>query len=157
MRVIREMTMDDLESVKKIYESAFERPEGILMYYPYFSEYVDFCIKQRYAYIAVEDNVVCGVLLAYEKPDMHLGKSVYIELLAVLPEYQKKGIGTGFLNRVKAEALNNGIMEMSLRTGCYMDSYQMYKNYGFRDTRDDHRFMVMNIRKSSDEEENEIL
>lgn len=70
----------------------------------------------------------------------------------VLPEYQKKGIGTGILNRVKAEALNNGIMELSLRTGCYMDSYQMYKNYGFRDTRDDYRFMVMNIRKSINKE-----
>ena len=31
-----------------------------------------------------------------------------------------------------------------------MDSYQIYKNYGFRDTRDDHRYMVMNIKKSAD-------
>ena len=50
------------------------------------------------------------------------------------------------LNKVKEDALDNGISELSLRTGCYMDSYQIYKNYGFRDTRDDHRYMVKNIK-----------
>lgn len=98
--------------------------------------------------MAVEENCVCGVLLAYEKPDMEWGKVVYIELLAVMSEYQRKGWGTQLLNMVKEEAQNNGIKELSLRTGCYMDSYQIYKNYGFRDTRDDHRYMVMSIKQS---------
>lgn len=81
---------------------------------------------------------------------MFAGNVVYIELLAVMPEYQRKGFGTELLNKVKEDAQNNGIGELSLRTGCYMDSYQIYKNYGFRDTRDDHRYMVMNIKKSAD-------
>lgn len=150
MREIRKVTNKDTENIALIYEKAFDRPEGILkMYYPGFPDYVDFCIKQNYAYVAVEEDIVCGALLAYEIPDTMWGKVIYIELLAVLPEYQKRGIGTELLNTVKAEAQNNGICEMSLRTGCYMDSYQIYKNYGFRDTRDDHRYMVMNIKKSS--------
>lgn len=115
------------------------------MYYPGFSQYLEFHLKQKYAYIAVDDNVACGVLLAYEKPDMIFGKSVYIELLAVLPEYQKRGIGTELLNIVKAAALNDGIEELSLRTGYHMYAYQMYEKYGFLDTGDEHRFMVMNI------------
>lgn len=147
MREIRKVTIDDLESIKTIYEKAFDRTEGVLKYYAGFSEYVQFCMKQNYAYLAVEDNTVCGVLLAYEIPDMLFGKSVYIELLAVLPEYQKKGIGTELLNAIKTITQDKGVKELSLRTCCYLDSYQMYRNYGFIDTRDDHRFMVMNIRK----------
>ena len=150
MREIRSVVSTDLESIKLIYEKAFDRSEGVLKYYQGFSEYVEFCIKQRYAYVAVEEDTVCGVLLAYVIPDMLAGNVVYIELLAVMPEYQRKGFGTELLNKVKEDAQNNGIVELSLRTGCYMDSYQIYKNYGFRDTRDDHRYMVMNIKKSAD-------
>jgi len=149
MREIRSVVSTDLESIKLIYEKAFDRSEGVLKYYQGFSEYVEFCIKQRYAYVAVEEDTVCGVLLAYVIPDMLAGNVVYIELLAVMPEYQRKGFGTELLNKVKEDAQNNGIVELSLRTGCYMDSYQIYKNYGFRDTRDDHRYMVMNIKKSA--------
>lgn len=94
-------------------------------------------------------KILC-VVYAYVIPDMFAGNVVYIELLAVMPEYQRKGFGTELLNKVKEDAQNNGIGELSLRTGCYMDSYQIYKNYGFRDTRDDHRYMVMNIKKSAD-------
>lgn len=150
MREIRNVVSSDLESIKLIYEKAFDRSEGVLKYYKGFSEYVEFCIKQRYAYVAVEEDTVCGVLLAYVIPDMLAGNVVYIELLAVMPGYQRKGFGTELLNKVKEDARNNGIVELSLRTGCYMDSYQIYKNYGFRDTRDDHRYMVMNIKKSAD-------
>lgn len=148
---IRRANSTDIESIKTIYEKAFDKREGILRYYLGFSEYVEFCIKQNYSYIAFMENVVCGVLLAYVKPDVFDGKIVYIELLAVLPEYQKRGIGMELLNRVKADAQINEFSELSLRTGCYMDSYQIYKNYGFKDTRDDQRYMVMSIRKKTEE------
>lgn len=149
MRKIRKVIDSDLESIKTVYEKAFDRSEGILnCYYKGFSEYVDFCAKQNYAYVALDEEVVCGILLAYEKPDTFYGKVVYIELLAVLPEYQKKGFGTGLLNKVKEDAQSNGICELSLRTGYYMDAYQIYKKYGFRDTEDDHRYMVLNIKQS---------
>lgn len=148
MKEIRRVVSSDLESIKLIYERAFDRSEGVLKYYQGFPEYVEFSIRQRYAYVAVDEDTVCGVLLAYVIPDMLAGNVVYIELLAVTPEYQRKGFGTKLLNKVKEDARNNGIRELSLRTGCYMDSYQIYKNYGFRDTRDDHRYMVMSIKQS---------
>ena len=95
------------------------------MYYPGFRDYVEFCIKQNYAYVANEQDVVCGVLLAYEKPDLEWGKVLYIELLAVLPEYQSKGIGTTLLDYVKEEARSKEFKELALRTGCYMPAYEM--------------------------------
>lgn len=148
MREIRRVVNSDLKNIELIYEKAFDRSEGVLKYYQGFPEYVRFCMNQGYAYVAVDEGTVCGVLLAYITPDMLAGKVVYIELLAVLPEYQRKGFGTELLDKVKTEAQNNGIWKLSLRTGCYMESYQIYKNYGFMDTRDDHRYMVMNIKKS---------
>ena len=43
------------------------------------------------------------------------------------------------------DAQENGLSELSLRTGCYMDSYEIYKKYGFKEARADQRFMYMNI------------
>lgn len=137
---------NDIEVLKKIYEKTFDRHEGILNhYYPGFTDYINFCVRQGYAYIAIFDGYECGYILAYEKPDMMLGKELYIELLIILPEYQRKGIGTKLLDRIKEQAKVNGFKELALRTGCYMDAYEIYKKYGFRDTRDDQRFMVMTI------------
>lgn len=35
---------------------------------------------------------------------MQWGKSLYINLLVVIPEFQRKGIGTDMLNRLKQDA-----------------------------------------------------
>lgn len=136
----------DVDKLKLIYEKTFERPEGVLNYfYKGFTDYINFSVKQGYAYIAILDGYECGYILAYRKPDMMYGEELYIELLIVLPEYQRKGIGTALLNQIREQAQKEGIEEMALRTGCYMDAYEIYKKYGFKDSRDDQRFMVMHI------------
>lgn len=136
----------DVDNLKMIYEKSFEMYEGLLShYYHGFFNYINFCVKQGYAYIAILDGCECGYILAYRKPDMMLGEEIYIELLAVLPEYQRKGIGTKLLDKIKEQAKKEEIKELALRTGCYRDAYEIYKKYGFKDTRDDQRFMVMNI------------
>lgn len=146
MEIRKIVVNSDIEKIKAIYEKTFEIREGILSNYYYgFSNYIDFCVKQNYAYIAILDGCECGYILAYQKPDMMLGVELYIELLVVLPEYQRKGIGRKLLDKLKKQAKEEGIKEMALRTGCYMDAYEIYKKYGFQDTRDDQRFMIMNI------------
>lgn len=134
----------DIDKIRMIYEKAFGRSEGIIkQFYAGFSEYVNFCVEQNYAYMATLDSEECGCILAYRKPDMIFGEEIYIELLAVLPEYQRKGVGTKLLDKIKEQTKEEKIKSLSLRTGCYMDSYEIYKKYGFIDSRDDHRFMVM--------------
>lgn len=95
----------------------------------------------------MEEDVVCGVLFAYEVPDLMFGEILYIELLAVLPEYQKKGIGTKLLNQVRVDANNAGFQEITLRTACYLDAYEIYKKYGFKDTKTDRRYMSLMLQK----------
>jgi ribosomal protein S18 acetylase RimI-like enzyme len=142
---IREVTEQDIGSIGKVYAKAFAHNEKILNYYTGFDQYVIFCMEQAYAYVAENDEGICGVILAYEKPDIFEGKNVYIELLAILPEYQSKGYGKALIDKIESVAAGNGIKELSLRTACYMDAFHIYHHLGFLDTRDDQRYMVRHI------------
>lgn len=119
---IRRVYFDrDIEKIKMLYEKSFEVNKGILDHFYFgFREYINFCVKQNYAYMAIFNECECGYIMAYKKPDMMFGEELYIELLVVLPEYQRKGIGTKLLEKVKAQAQKEGIKELALRTGCYM-------------------------------------
>ena len=46
-------------------------------------------------------------------------------------------------------AVQNGIEEISLRTGCYMEAFHIYHHLGFVDTRDDQRYMTRHIQKGN--------
>jgi ribosomal protein S18 acetylase RimI-like enzyme len=142
---IREVTEQDIGIIEKIYAKAFSHREEAMRYYKGFQEYVIFCKKQAYAYVAENDEEICGVILAYEKPDIFEGKNVYIELLAILPEHQSKGYGKALIDKIETVAAGNGIKELSLRTACYMDAFHIYHHLGFIDTRDDQRYMVRHI------------
>lgn len=142
---IREVTEDDVKTIWMIYARAFGHHEESLKYYGGFNEYVSFCVDQKYAFVIENEIGICGVVLGYEKPDMFSGRDVYIELLAVLPEYQCKGYGKALIAEIEKTALDNGIRTVSLRTGCYMEAFHIYHHLGFRDTRDDQRYMIKHI------------
>lgn len=118
----------DLDTIKHVYAKAFNIHKEVLDEDCFgFPNYVKFCESQGYSYMAFIDDEPCGVLLAYIIPEMMYGEEIYIELLAVLPEYQKKGVGTALLDTVKKQATENGFRRLSIRTACYMDSYEIYK------------------------------
>lgn len=144
---IREVKENDIDIVGEIYAKAFGHDEKIVSYYKCFSEYVNFCVKQNYAFVAEDKAEICGVILGYEKPDWFDGKNLYIELLAILPEYQGKGYGKALIDKIESVAKDNGIKELSLRTACYMESFHIYHHLGFKDTRDDQRYMVRRIKE----------
>lgn len=150
---IRHAVEADIDGIKKIYEKAFYDKEGILMYYPNFTEYVMNCIKHTLSYVAISDGLLCGMIFAYEVPDIEWGKTVHIEVFAVLPNYQKMGIGTALMKHLKENAQEKGYIELSLRTACYLDAYEIYKKIGFRDMRSDRRFMVMKIQQEVNKEQ----
>ena len=82
---------------------------------------------------------------------MFCGKSAYVDLLAVLPEYQKKGYGKALLNKFFDEALKKGIDEAAIRTKCYLGSYIIYRKMGFVDQQSDTRYMTKYISPKKDE------
>lgn len=99
---VRGIEESDYPIVASIYEKVFDYREGFIdLYYKNFGEYLDFCTDQGYG-LLIEDNLkVYGVIIGYEKPDMFYGKSLYIEILAILPEEQKKGYGKILLDAME--------------------------------------------------------
>ncbi|RHF63727.1 hypothetical protein [Mediterraneibacter gnavus] len=53
MSIIRKATGLDTDDIKKIYECAFYGIEGIVESYFKFDEYVEFCLKHRFSYVAM--------------------------------------------------------------------------------------------------------
>ena len=97
---IRLAVKDDYDKIVRLYEKAFEHREGIVAkYYTGFNEYLSFFVDRNNAFMVEEDDTICGAVLVYETPDMFCGRSLYIEFLAVLPDYQNKGVGRALIER----------------------------------------------------------
>lgn len=146
---IRNMKIDDIESIKDVYADAFGFHRTGLKYYVGFSSYLEFCIQQGYAFVAEEEGNVVGYVLGYTTPDMFQGQIVYIENLAVITEFQNKGIGKALIAKIEEVAIENNIKQISLRTGCYRNAYHVYCHLGFRDSRDDQRYLVRMIERNN--------
>lgn len=145
---VRKIREEDIEDAFVVYAKAFNKDVAVYrIINTGFSDYVRTCIDGGYAFAAYENEEMCGIVLAYEKPDFILGKDVYIDTLAVIPEHQKKGYGTKLLDTVFVNAVENGIEQLSLRTLCYIDAYQIYRKYGFKDSMTDMRYMYFDMRK----------
>lgn len=148
---IRKIAEEDIDTVARIYENAFSHREGIVLkYYEGFSDYVMFCMNESYAYIAGDETGEYGVILGYEIPDMWYGKEIYIELLAVDPIKQRQGYGKALMKNLFDVAEENGIKATSIRTRCYMDSYEIYKKMGYKDMKSDMRYMEMLLTRGED-------
>src|SRR4026209_1719560 len=62
------------------------------------------------AIVAIAENEVVGGLTAYELPMYYSDSSeIFLYDLAVKPEYQRKGIGKGLIQSLKAHCLQQGI------------------------------------------------
>ncbi len=144
--MIKLMTINDIPRVKDIFSLSFDKSQRLMEYYKGFEEYIDFSIKQGYAFVICNDvNEIIGFINGYEIPDMMYGKTLYIENLAVIPCEQRKGYGKALMNQIEKTAKSKGIREISLRTLCYMESYAIYLHLGFIDQRSDSRYLVKKI------------
>lgn len=144
---IRSAVKDDYDKIARLYEKAFEHSEGVVAYYTGFNEYLSFFVDRNNAFLVEEDDTICGAVLVYETPDMFCGRSLYIEFLSVLPDYQNKGMGRALIEYVCDEARRRRITEVSIRTACYKDAYLIYRHMGFQDSQSDCRFLTMNLKK----------
>lgn len=115
--MIKLMTINDIPRVKDIFSLSFDKSQRLMEYYKGFEEYIDFSIKQGYAFVICNDvNEIIGFINGYEIPDMMYGKTLYIENIAVIPCEQRKGYGKALMNQIEKTAKSKGIREISLRT-----------------------------------------
>jgi GNAT superfamily N-acetyltransferase len=139
--IIKNITIDDVDVVGRIYLKAFRYPEGMIRYMGGFEQYVSFFINQGFAFGSFIDDICCGIGMAYETPDMYAGRSIYVDLLAVLPEYQNRGIGKELIRNIEMAAIKHGIHEISIRTACYKPAYFIYNHLNFKDSGGEARYL----------------
>ena len=131
---IRPITMDHAGRYGEIYAAAFS---GEPWNDPWKTEDAVIHVKellgspQAYGLEYVVDNVVAGFLLGTSML-FHYGRMFEINDLAVAPEYQGKGIGTGLLERCIADMKERGIAGINLITEAEGFLPELYGKYGFR-------------------------
>lgn len=143
------MNKDDIEICSKIYALAFDiicLSDKINTFSKENKELLELCAqtynlpryftqciddKDKYAYCIREENQVIGFLTGWNMPSVLYPYSVYIDIIAVKPEYQKNGYGTKLLQCF----LDNIVKDKSavLVTKPDYPAYKMYTNIGFMD------------------------
>lgn len=99
-----------------------EEPESLL----------DF-IDSGYSYVAKNENVVLGFILAYKCPTYGGYYSIYIDTFVVNSDAQGNGIGKMLLQKVKENMFKNRIYSIKLMTKKDLPAYKIYKHLGFEE------------------------
>lgn len=130
MKEFLEMQTEDIEACGEIYMQAFpsnyysrDKQPFVRYFSPFIGDY------DKYAYVLKENDVVLGFITALRRPSILENEHIFIDAIAVLPEYQKQGSGTFMLATfVKLFSVKDYIM---LETKKNIPAYQMYKKMGF--------------------------
>ena len=94
----------------------------------YFSRFIE--DYDKYAFCIICDNQLVGYITALEFPNFFDEKIVYIDSIAVAPEFQKKGYGKEALKQFKDLFPETTI---KLQTTKDRPAYKMYQQLGFID------------------------
>lgn len=84
-------------------------------------------------YIAKDRNKIVGVLLAFPLTKV-AGTELFIDTIAVHPNFQKKGIGTKLINTAFAYAKKHNLVAVSLAANAKLHSFKWYKSLGLSPT-----------------------
>lgn len=85
-------------------------------------------IKNEQLYVALENGQIVGFVVFYSQRDhMHL------ENVAVSPEFQKRGIGSGLIEFVEQQARAEGYCRLELYTNAKMtENLELYPRLGYQ-------------------------
>lgn len=97
-------TVQQLQQLRDLFNTVFETNNV-------FTQVVPHTIAENLALCAVGaicDSKIVGGLVAYELPQLSGEKELYLYDIAVLPSYQRSGIGKGLIQKLKEEAILRG-------------------------------------------------
>ena len=87
-------------------------------------------VKQHQAFVAEESERVVGILVLIIKND-----GILMDNVAVLPEYQGKGLGLQLIQFAEAHAFEQGYKNLDIYTHELMtENIKMYKWFGYLET-----------------------
>ena len=85
-------------------------------------------IEKEQLYVALEDEQLAGFVVFYPQRD-----HVHLENVAVSPEFQKRGIGSGLIEFVEQQARAEGYCRLELYTNAKMtENLELYPRLGYR-------------------------
>lgn len=125
--IIENLNESNIIELKEIFEKAghFVAARGISDYWLYARLFNNTCI------VAKDNDVLVGALLAFCDQTKSY-KEIYIQDVAVLPEYQGKGIGTLLLKEFMNRAKSLNVNRVWLTSEADNDSaMKLWKKFGF--------------------------
>lgn len=126
--LVLKMEEVDIEETAKVSTEAFnfvnqgETEEESL-------EYIKRVFSFDCNYVAKEKKRVVGFIVSQSRED-----HVYIEALAVHPQYMNKGIGKLLLNKVLTIGKENGFKQFKMTADPKSIAYSWYSKIGFKET-----------------------
>lgn len=84
-------------------------------------------------YIALVEDKIVGFILAIPLT-RELGMELFVASVAVLPEYQKHGVGKMLWDKVELYGKENKYAAIRLLTNTHLKSYEWYKQMGFKES-----------------------
>jgi GNAT superfamily N-acetyltransferase len=129
--ILRRATPADAPAITALVRAAYGPYESLIGRTP-LPMLADFgeAIRDHEVWVLDATGVVVGLLELVERPD-HL----WIEDVAISPDWQRRGLGRRLLGFAEDEALGRGLPELRLLTNeRYLDNIAMYERYGYRET-----------------------
>lgn len=125
---IRMLEVEDLPQVRELINVTFgmglyEEDDGKLNKF----------IQSGYSVVASYDDEICGVALAYEIPELSRC-SLYLDTFAVAESLRGCGIGKKMLKHIQSicrKKGGHGVYKIKLQTDRKIETYQIYKHWGF--------------------------
>jgi len=121
--VMDNMTTEDIREALKIEKSLFPSPWNQWMFKAEIKKKRSSCFVAR-----IEGVMVGYAILNYLEKEGHLMN------LAVVPEYQKRGIGGVLLTRLMKVAMQNGVRRIILEVrSSNLSALRLYRKFGFQE------------------------
>ena len=139
MATIKELTKSDFNAIKELFYSVFTGP-------PWFDDWSDeeqldnylldiMEVRNALMYGLYEDDRFIGMTIGRLK-HWQGGTEYFVEELCIRNEYQGKGLGTEFMNKVEDELKKKNVHTMILITERSMPAYKFYGKRGFSEVKD---------------------
>ena len=126
--------VDESEAVSRVVDAAYSKWIAVIgrKPLPMLADYPQL-ISQRFVYVLMDGKQIAAVLVIWPSSG-----SLYIDNIAVHPDYQRQGIGERLLGFAEQKAREVGLPRLTLVTNAKMESNQAYyRKHGYSETRRD--------------------
>jgi GNAT superfamily N-acetyltransferase len=128
---LRRAAEGDVSAVRAVVDAAYRpyRPLIGRTPFPMLADYAE-AIRRHDVWVLEAEDAIAG-LIELVRHDDHL----WVENVAIAPEWQHRGLGRRLLSHAEHEARRLGYAEIGLLTNeRYLDNIAMYTRYGYVET-----------------------